>query len=123
MKVALLSAALLGGQLITPVSDRVPHLNVEALCKATVADDKANGVVLGQSLEECMSDETNAQQQLSALWPANAGPVRDRCETEVISIPDTQSYVELLSCIQAAEPASPRPSVPLKGASKNRNAK
>ncbi len=35
MKIALLSMALLGGQLATPVSDRVPALNVEALCKAT----------------------------------------------------------------------------------------
>ncbi|QOG21113.1 MULTISPECIES: hypothetical protein [Bradyrhizobium] len=123
MKVALLSAALLAGQPVTPVSDRVPHLNVEVLCKATVADDKANGVVLGQSLQECMSDETDAQQQLSALWTANAGPVRDRCEAEATSVPYAQSYVDLLSCIQAAESANPRPSAPLKGASKNRNAK
>ncbi|PJG50552.1 hypothetical protein CVM73_35805 [Bradyrhizobium forestalis] len=123
MKVALLSAALMAGQLVTPVSDRVPHLNVEALCKATVADDKANGIVLGQSLEKCMSDETDAQQQLVALWSANAGPVRDRCEAEASSIAGAQSYVDLLSCIQAAELANPRPSAPLKGASKNRNAK
>lgn len=123
MKVTLLSASLLAGQLVTPVSDRVPHMNVEVLCKATVADDKANGVVLGQSLQECMSDETDAQQQLSALWTANAGPVRDRCEAEATSVPYAQSYVDLLSCIQSAEPANPRPSAPLKGASKNRNAK
>ena len=123
MKVALLSAALLGGQLVTPISDRVPHLNVEALCKATVADDKANGVVLGQSFEKCMSDETDAQQQLGALWPANAGAVRDRCEAEATSIPDVQSYVDLLSCIQAAESTSPGPTAPLKGASRNRNAR
>ncbi|MBR0844931.1 hypothetical protein JQ607_32435 [Bradyrhizobium liaoningense] len=123
MKVALLSAALIGGQLVTPVSDRVPSLNVEALCRATVADDKANGVVLGQSLEKCMSDETDAQTQLVALWPANAGPVRDRCEAEVTSIADAQSYVDLLSCIQAAGLANPPRLAPLRGASKNRNAK
>ena len=123
MKAALLSAALLGGPLAVLVSDRVPHLNVESLCKATVADDKANGVVLGQSLEKCMSDETDAQQQLVALWQANAGPVRDRCEAEVTSVAYAQSYVDLLSCIQAAGVTNPPPSAPLKGASKNRNAK
>jgi len=122
MKVALLSAAVLGGQLAMPVSDRVPHLNVEALCKATVADDKANGVVLGQSLEKCMSDETDAQRQLSALWSATTGPVRDRCEAEASSIPDAQSYVDLLSCIQSADGASPSSPPPLKGASKKRSA-
>ena len=123
MKVALLSAAVLGGQLAMPVSDRVPDLNVEALCKATVADDKANGVVLGQSLEKCMSDETDARQQLIAVWSATAGPVRDRCEAEATAIVDAQSYVDLLSCIQAADGASPSSPAPLKGASKKRNAK
>ncbi len=106
-----------------PVSDRVPHLNVEALCKATVADDKANGIVLGQSLEKCMSDESDAHQQLIAVWPATAGPVRDRCEAEATAIVDAQSYVDLLSCIQSADGASPSSPAPLQGASKKRNAK
>ncbi|MGV7215649.1 hypothetical protein [Bradyrhizobium sp. UFLA05-112] len=123
MKIALLSAALLGGQLVTPVSDRVPHLNVEALCKATAADDKTNGIVLGQSFDQCMSDETNAQQQLVVLWSASAGPVRDRCEKEATSIADSQSYVDLLTCIQEGEPANPPSGAPLKRASKKREAK
>lgn len=58
MKAALLSLALLGGQSAILVSDRVPHLRIEALCKATAADDKENGIVLGQSFENCMRDET-----------------------------------------------------------------
>lgn len=122
MKVALLSAAVLGGHLAMQVSDRVPHLNVEALCKATVADDKANGVVLGQSLEKCMSDETDARQQLITVWSATSGPVRDRCEAEATAIVDAQSYVDLLSCIQSADGASPSSPAPPKGASKKRNA-
>ncbi|MCP3461860.1 MULTISPECIES: hypothetical protein [unclassified Bradyrhizobium] len=123
MKIALLSAALLGGQLVMPVSDRVPHLNVEALCKGTAADDKANGIVLGQSFDNCMSDETKAQQQLVALWSANAGPVRDRCEKEATSIAFAQSYVDLLTCIQEGDPASPPSGAPSNRASKKRDAK
>ena len=42
MKVALLSLAIFGTELMTPVSDRVPELNVDALCKARSADDKKN---------------------------------------------------------------------------------
>lgn len=124
MKAALLSLALLGGQSVTPVSDRVPHLNVEALCKATVADDTANGIVLGQSFDACMRDETAAQQQLTSLWPTTARPVRDRCEAAAEIDDNTQSYVDLLSCIQEADLANPpSPAGSLRGASKNRNAK
>ena len=48
MRVALLSLALLGQPLI-PVSDKVPVLNVEALCKASVEEDKAMGLTEAQS--------------------------------------------------------------------------
>jgi hypothetical protein len=124
VKVALISLVLLGGQSVIPVSDRVPHLNVEALCKATAADDKANGIVLGQSFENCMRDETAAQQQLTAVWSSNAGPVRDRCEGEAMIGDDSQSYVDLLTCMQVAGLAmTPSPAASLRGASKNRNAK
>ena len=58
MKIALLSMALFGVQMVTPVSDHVPQLNVKALCKATSADDKAMGLAAAQSYDECMRDET-----------------------------------------------------------------
>jgi hypothetical protein len=122
MKAALLSLALLGGQPAIQISDRVPHLKVEALCKATAADDKANGIVLGQSFERCMSDETAAEQQLSTVWSSNAGPIRDRCESAAMISDDTQSYVDLLACMQEAGLAA-TPGASLRGASKNRNAK
>jgi hypothetical protein len=124
MKAALLSLALLGGQSAILVSDRVPHLRIEALCKATAADDKENGIVLGQSFENCMRDETAALQQLTAVWSSNAGTVRDRCETEAMIGDDSQSYVDLLTCMQAAGLANTAsPAISLRGASKNRNAK
>jgi hypothetical protein len=122
MKAALLSLALLGSQPAIQVSDRVPHLKVEALCKATAADDKANGVVLGQSFESCMHDETAAQQQLNAVWSTSAGSIRDRCETAAMISDEAQSYVDLLACMQEAGLAT-SPAVSLKGASKNRNSK
>ena len=55
MHPAILGIAL-GTQLVTPVSDRVPKLNVEATCKATVSDNKAMGLALPQTYEKCMSD-------------------------------------------------------------------
>ena len=62
MKLAALSAALLGSQLIVmPVSDRVPELKVEASCRATTATDKTMGLALSQSFDDCMRDELAAQ--------------------------------------------------------------
>jgi hypothetical protein len=67
MKVALLSLALFGTELMTPVSDRVPELNVDALCKARSADDKIMQLSVSQSVEDCVSDEKAAKQQLSTV--------------------------------------------------------
>jgi hypothetical protein len=122
MKIAALSAALLGSQLfVMPVSDRVPELKVEALCKATAADDKATGLALPQSFADCMRDETTAQQQLSTVWSTAPVPLRDSCEGEATS-GGSQSYVDLLTCIQMAEwVKSPSSATRLRGASKTRN--
>jgi hypothetical protein len=80
MKVALLSLALLGQPVAIPVSDKVPVLNVEALCKATVADDKAMGLTDAQSFSGCMEDETQAKQQVSDMWATSPSAVRNQCE-------------------------------------------
>jgi hypothetical protein len=80
MKVALLSLALLGQSVTIPVSDKVPVLNVEALCKATVEDDKAMGLTDAQSFSGCMEDETSAQQQVSTMWATSPSDVRKQCE-------------------------------------------
>jgi hypothetical protein len=125
MKAAFLMLSLLGAQpAALPVSDQVPSLNVEALCKSTSADDKAMGLAEAQDLSDCMRDENAAQRQLSTVWPLNPGAVRESCEIEAAA-GAIQSYVDLLTCLQMAawdKSASP-PIPPLRGASKNRNAR
>lgn len=122
MKIAALSAALLGSQLfVMPVSDRVPELKAEALCKATTADDKAMGLALAQSFPDCMRDESAAQKQLVTVWGAASVPLRDSCEGEATA-GGSQSYVDLLTCVQMAEwVKSPSTATRLRGASKDRN--
>lgn len=121
MKIVLLSLAMLGGT--TLVSDRVPHLNVEASCKATTAADKAMGLALPQSYEDCMRDENSAQQQLPPVWLAASESVQKQCAGEAVA-GGSESYVDLLTCIQMAGYAqSLSPATPLKGASRNRNSK
>jgi hypothetical protein len=123
MKVALLSLALLGGQSVVPISDRLPNLNVEALCKETSAVDKAMDLAEAQSAADCMRDEGAAQQQLSVIWDTTPGSLRDRCEAEA-TIGGVASYVDLLTCVQMANMAgSPSSPTPLRRASKNRNSK
>lgn len=119
---SIVLASQLGNPLVTSVGDRVPTLNVEATCKASVATDKAMNLDNPQSYESCMRDETTAQQQLVAGWSSSPGSVRDRCEQEAVA-GGSASYVDLLTCMQMAadwaKASSPTPV--LRGASKNRN--
>lgn len=125
MKAALLSLALLGSQPLLQISDRVPSLNVEALCKETSAVDKAMALSEAQNVSDCMRDELAAQQQLSELWGNAPGSVREQCEREA-TVAGVASYVDLLTCVQMSPDmttsltSSP---TPLRGASKNRNSK
>ncbi|MBB4367281.1 hypothetical protein GGD63_000050 [Bradyrhizobium sp. cir1] len=121
MKVILFSLAMLGSHSLIPISDRVPELKIEALCKTTSETDKAMGLALAQSDADCMRDERAAQQQLGTIWTATRPAVRDSCEGEAVS-GGAQSYVDLLTCIQMTDAANALASTtPLRGASKNRN--
>jgi hypothetical protein len=125
MKAILFSLAMLGSHSFVPVSDRVPELKVDALCKATSETDKAMGLALAQSVSDCMHDESAAQQQLATVWSTTKPAVRDGCESEATS-GGIQSYVDLLTCIQMTDTSSASSSAsasasPLRGASKKRN--
>jgi hypothetical protein len=120
MKIALLSMALLGGQVLL-ASDKVPELRAQALCQSTTATDKAMGLALAQSFEDCMRDENAAQAQLTTLWSSTVISVRDTCEGEAMA-GGIESYVDLLTCIQMTDMANSVTKSPgLRGASKNRN--
>ena len=124
MKVALSLLALLGAAppVTIPVSDKIPVLNVEALCKASVEDDKANGLTETQSFSDCVQDERDAQKQASDMWAKSPSDVRNQCEITATT-GGSQSYVDLLTCLQAAYIVA-HPDLPpeaLRGASKDRN--
>jgi len=100
MKAALLSLALLGGQSIMTASDRMPTLNVDALCKARSADDKLMKLPEVRSVADCVHDETDAKQALSSkAWADAEKSIRDRCAREIAEL-GTRSYLDLLICIQ-----------------------
>ncbi len=117
---SIVLASQLGSPLVIPAADRVPLIDVERTCKATAATDKAMNLDLPQSVENCMRDEHNAQEQLVAVWSAYPAPTRDRCFQEA-TIGGTGSYVDLLTCMQMADPTKLSPAPALRGASKSRN--
>ena len=125
MNVAFLPIVLvsqLGSPLVIPVGDRVPVINVEQTCKASAETDKAMGLDLPQSVENCMRDENAAREQLAAVWSSYSASTRDTCSAEA-TMSGTGSYVDLLTCLQMTDPAKLTPTMDLKGASKNRNKK
>ena len=123
--IALGAGIALGTQSTIPVSDRLPNFNIEGLCKATAADDAAMGLALAQPMENCMRDEMAAKQQLATIWEQNAGTARNSCEAEAASgSGDSQSYVDLLTCMQMAGVANEGVSAAtLRGGSRTRNKK
>jgi hypothetical protein len=114
-------ASQLGSPLVIPVGDRVPIFDVERSCKGTAATDKAMDLALPQSVANCLHDENAAREQLAAIWSNYSASIRDRCEREATTMPDSASYVDMLTCMQMTDPSSITPSPALKGASKARN--
>ena len=62
MKIAVLSLALVAAHITTPVSDRMPELNVDALCKARSADAKIMKFTEARNVADCVRDEKDARQ-------------------------------------------------------------
>ena len=120
MHPAILGIAI-GTQLLTQVSDRVPKLDVEATCKATVQTDKQMGLDLPQSYAKCMADENSAEQQLGPIWSSYSASVQDQCYNEAVTA-GIASYVDLLVCLQMNDPTRTTPVTNLRGASRKRPA-
>ncbi|WJR78490.1 hypothetical protein [Bradyrhizobium sp. NP1] len=105
MKVALLSMTLLGAPL-TPVSDRLPEVNVDALCKGRSAQDRLMQLPEAQPVPDCVRDEKDARQRLDAVWGSTSPAIRTRCQSEARAL-GTKGYLDLLTCIQMAEDIPP----------------
>jgi len=108
-------------QLLTPVSDTVPKLNVEVTCRGSVETDKAMGLDLPQSFDKCMSDENSARDQLGPIWSSYSPAVRAQCEGEA-TVAGEASYVDLLTCLQLTNGSLTPATDSLRGASRKKKA-
>jgi hypothetical protein len=117
---AIVLDSQLGNPAVIAVGDLVPFINVDDTCKAKAATDKAMGLDLPQSVENCLRDENAARVQLATIWSSYSASIRDSCAQEATDA-GTGSYVDLLTCMQMTDPAKLSPTPVLRGASKNRN--
>lgn len=112
-------AIAMGTQLVIPVSDSVPKLDVGVTCKGSVEADKQSGLDLPQSFAKCMDDENSARRQLGPIWSSYSPAIRAQCEAEA-SDAGNPSYVDLLICLQMTDGSVTTASSALKGASRKK---
>ena len=122
MKVALLSLAVLGAQFTTLASDRVPQVNVDALCKAMSADARLMRMAVSRTVADCVSQENDAKRELDTIWGSTSGSIRNQCESDGTAL-GTRGYLDLLSCIYIAVDTKSVSTVAVSGAGKKRRTK
>ncbi|WP_162826679.1 hypothetical protein [Pseudolabrys taiwanensis] len=103
----LTQTALLAVVLLTAspaFADDVPKLDVGATCRAG-----AEAYPGGGGEKACLADEQDARTTLTQQWSQYSAESRRRCTQMVSDIPGTQSYIELLSCLEMARDAQGLP--------------
>jgi len=93
-----LAAASLRAHVQVAVADDVPNFDIRKNCKADVQAYQGGGNQKG-----CLDDEQSARQTLVGQWGQFDAASRARCVRMVSDVSGTQSYVELLTCLQLAK--------------------
>jgi hypothetical protein len=108
------SMIVLGTQLVMTVADGVPKFDIARGCRldTTQALDLSTGQ--NETVKRCVADEQQALTQLQTQWSQFRGSDKAQC-TEEASIGGTPSYVDLLTCLQAAKLARQLPEYQFNG--------
>jgi hypothetical protein len=85
-------------QPLAAVADEVPTFDVRKSCHADVKAYPGEERVAG-----CLADEQKAREVLVSQWTQFGPESKARCTQMVNDIAGTQSYVELLTCLQDAK--------------------
>ena len=78
-------------------ADDVPKLDFTKSCRTDVAAYPGGG-----GNKACLTDEQNARKTLVRQWKQFGQDSRTRCTRMVTDMVGSQSYVELLTCLQMA---------------------
>ena len=108
-RVPFVAAAVMAGLEITTAAPEMPKFDITAACRGS-------GSV--QTPAKCMQDKQAARDQLAKLWPQFEQSDASRCIQITTSPAAAASYVELLTCLQAAkiedrakDPLGPLPTI------------
>jgi hypothetical protein len=93
VRIAVLLSAF---QLMTPVVDRIPELDVSGICAAP-----ARSGITEMNQQTCLSLEQKAKLQLALEWPNYAPADRASC-LQMSTAVGPSSYVEILTCLEMA---------------------
>jgi hypothetical protein len=97
-----ISMIIVSSHLVVAVAGQVPKFDIARTCKLDVA--ATSGLTVGQPLQNCISDEQKARQQLASQWSKFPAPGRASCIANE-SVGGTPSYVSLLTCLQMSQQA------------------
>ncbi|MBM6594270.1 hypothetical protein [Microvirga pudoricolor] len=101
---SLLSAALVAASLVIPVAEGLPAFPTRATCETGI---RAMGIDAGQSVQQCVTDETSARADIEREWAQYQPALRERCVAET-QIDGSPSYVEVLECLRIGANKSPQ---------------
>jgi hypothetical protein len=97
------TALALGAQLLMPVADSVPLLNVQQVCEGIA---QQGGVTfhdpqIAQERKDCLDSEQSTREELVKQWSSFAPADKTACTNESKMGGDS-SYTELLTCLEMA---------------------
>ncbi|HMK69829.1 MAG TPA: hypothetical protein VK442_02540 [Xanthobacteraceae bacterium] len=93
----------LGAQLVLPVADGVPQLNVEQVCEGIA---RQGGVTfhdpaIAKEKQACLDSEQAVRDELAKQWSSFAAADKVSCVNEA-KMGGESSYTELLTCLEMA---------------------
>ena len=93
----------LGAQLMTPVADSVPVLNVQQVCEGIAQQGGVtfHDSAVGQEKKDCLESEQAIRDELVKQWSSFTPADKVACTNES-KMGGESSYTELLTCLEMA---------------------
>ncbi|HTC04839.1 MAG TPA: hypothetical protein VK749_15655 [Xanthobacteraceae bacterium] len=93
----------LGAQLMMPVVDSVPALNVEQVCTGIAQQGGVtfHDSAIGQEKKDCLDSEQSIRDELVKQWSSFNASDKVHCTNES-RMGGESSYTELLTCLEMA---------------------
>jgi len=99
------AAVLLGSQLLVPVADGIPTLNIKKTCQLEAGQSSA----VAQDMQACLHDQQAAHDELIKQWGKFPVNDKDVC-LNMATRNYLPGYIELLTCLEMFQFARTPPS-------------